>query len=122
MSLQVTEPLVEERLQTAVTLRVEGRYDEAEAELRSILGEEPNNAPARRELGLVHNFTGKFEESIEELRQAVELEPNYLEARNDLGLAYSMLAMMDEAKAEFEAVLELDPANAVALRHIVYFQ
>jgi tetratricopeptide (TPR) repeat protein len=126
MSLQLTEHTtkhaVEERLQNAVALKVEGRYQEAEAELRAVLEAEPENARARREMGLVLNFIGMFDESIEELRRAVATDAAYLEARVDLALAYSMLGMMDEARAELEAVLEIDPMNAAAQRHIVYFR
>src|SRR3712207_4691959 len=122
MGIQTAEHTVEERLQHAIAQKIDGRYEEAERELRSILTLEPDNARARRELGLVLNFTGEFERSIEELRLAVDADSQYLEARCDLALAYSMLGMMDEALAELEAVLEIDPGNATAQRHIVYFR
>ena len=122
MSVQVLEITVEERLQRAVAFKVEGRYEDAERELRAMLAEEPENPQVRREMGLVLGFTGMFDEAIEELRRAVELDGDYLEARNDLALHYAMLGMNDEALAEFETVLEVDPGNPVALRHIVYFR
>jgi tetratricopeptide (TPR) repeat protein len=121
MSL-LTEYAVDERLQKAIALKVEGRYEDAEREVRSVLEVEPNSPQAHRELGLILNFTGMFDESIEALKHAVSIDPHYLEARCDLALAYSMLGFMDEAKAELEAVLEEDPANPTALRHIVYFR
>ena len=91
MSLQTAGPAGEERLQRAIALKVEGRYDDALSELRPLLEAEPENPRAHRELGLVLNFTGEFDESIEELRRAVELDSGYLEARCDLALAYMML-------------------------------
>lgn len=122
MSPQITERTLDPRLQRGITLKVEGRYDEAEAEVRSLLEAEPDNAPARRELGLILNFTGLFDESIEELKRSVELDANYLDARCDLALAYSMLGFMDEARNELEIVLDREPTHPVALRHIVYFR
>ena len=95
---------------------------EAEAILREILVEEPDNPQARREFALVLGFTGRFEESIEELRRVVETDSGFLEARNDLAMTFAMLGMVDEARSEFETVLEMDPTNAMALRQIVYFQ
>ena len=53
MSPQIKERTVDERLQKGVALKVEGRYDEAERELRAVLQAEPDNVHARRELGLV---------------------------------------------------------------------
>ena len=122
MGSPTTERTIEERLQGATALKVEGRYEEAEAELQTLLESEPTHPQARREYGLVLGFTGRFDESIEELRRVVEQEPQYLEARIDLALTYSMLGQVDEARTELEAVLEMDPANAAALRHIVYFR
>ena len=122
MTTQVRERTIEERLQIATSLRVEGRYDEAEEILQAILGEEPDNTQARREWGLILGFVGRFEESIEELRRVVEADPGWLEARNDLAMSYAMIGMVDEARAEFELILEVDPTNAMALRQIVYFR
>ena len=122
MGSPITERTTEERLQGATALKVEGRYEEAEEELKALLEAEPDHPQARREYGLVLGFTGRFEESIDELRRVVELDSQYLEARVDLALTYSMLGQIDEAREELEAVLEIDPANAAALRHIVYFR
>jgi Flp pilus assembly protein TadD len=112
----------EERFQRGVAMKVDGRYEEATAELLAVLEERPDYAPAHHELGLVYGFTGMFDESIEELKRAVELEPSDLKGRNDLALTYAMLGMNEEARAGFETVLEMDPTNATALRNIVYFR
>jgi Flp pilus assembly protein TadD len=122
MGTQTTERNTKERLQTAIALKIDGRYDEAETILREILDGDPDDPQARREFALVLGFTGRFEESIEELRRVVELDGNCLEARNDLAMTYAMIGMIDEARGEFETVLTMDPTNAMALRQIVYFQ
>ena len=96
---------LEERLQRGVAFKVDGHYEEAERELRGVLGEDPNHPVAHRELGLVYCFTGMFDESVEELKHAVALDPSDLKARNDLALTYTMLGMVDEARTEFESVL-----------------
>ena len=64
---------LEERLQQGVAFKVDGNYEEAERELKVVLGEDPNHPVAHRELGLVYCFTGMFDESIEELKCAVAL-------------------------------------------------
>jgi Tfp pilus assembly protein PilF len=121
MGCPTTVRSLEERLQRGVALKVEGNYEEAERELKAVLGEDPNHPAAHRELGLVYCFTGMFDESIEELKQAVALDSSDLKTRNDLALTFTMLGMMDEARTEFEAVLSMDPANSDALRHMQYF-
>jgi len=122
MALTTMERTAEERLQQAISWKVEGRYEDAERELRTILAESPNHLRARHELGLVLGFTGMFDESLEELQRVAQLDPKYIKGRNSLGLTYCMLGYNDEARAEFEAVLEMDPTNAEALRQIQYFR
>jgi Flp pilus assembly protein TadD len=122
MGSQASSTTLDERFQRGVAFKADGKYDEAERELKAILADEPEHVGAHHELGLVYGFTGLFEESLEELRRAVALDSGDLKARNDLALTYTMLGMNDEAKVEFETVLEIDPTNAVALRNIVYFR
>jgi Flp pilus assembly protein TadD len=121
MGCPTTVRSLEELLQQAIALKVDGNYDEAERAIKEVLSSDPDHAVAHRELGLVYCFTGLFDESIEELRRAVSLDPSDLKARNDLALTYTMLGMMDEARTEFETVLDADPTNAVALRNMQYF-
>jgi len=122
MSTQTVERTTDDLLQSAVSFKIDGRYDEAEELLTTILRAEPGHPRARREYALVLGFTGRFEESLDELKAVCAGDPDFLDARNDLGMTYAMLGMVDEAKAEFEAILELDPTNEKALRQIVYFQ
>jgi Tfp pilus assembly protein PilF len=121
MGCPTTVRSLEERLQRCIAFKVDGNYEEAERELKRVLGEDPNHPVAHRELGLVYCFTGMFDESVEELKSAVALDPSDLKARNDLALTYTMLGMMEEARAEFETVLSVDPTNSVALRNMQYF-
>lgn len=122
MSTQTVERTTDELLQSAVSFKIDGRYDEAEELLTAILKAEPGHLRARREFALVLGFTGRFDESLAELQAVCGADPNFLDARNDLAMTYAMLGMRDEAQAEFEAILELDPTNEKALRQIVYFQ
>ena len=113
-----TKPMVSHMnplLERGVSFKSEGRYDEAIAELRQLLQEDPNSCDGHYQLGLVFGFTGMFDESIEELLQAVRLAPARNDIRNDLALTYTMLGMYDEAKMEFEEVLRRDPNNKRAL-------
>ncbi len=111
---------LEERFARGVACKIEGRYDEAAAELRSVLQEAPDHAEAHHQLGLVYGFVGLFDESVAELEQCVRISPTSVLARNDLALTYTMLGRYDEAKQEFAQVLEKDRQNDVALRNLTY--
>jgi tetratricopeptide (TPR) repeat protein len=112
---------IEERMERGIACKVEGRYEEAIAELKAVLCIDDCHCGAHRQLGLVYGFTGMFDESIEELKRAAELDPQNLEVMNDLAMSYAMLGMYDEAKSGFLAVLELDPSNDTARKQLAYF-
>ncbi|HLK57965.1 MAG TPA: tetratricopeptide repeat protein [Chthonomonadaceae bacterium] len=118
-----TKPMVSQMnplLERGISYKMEGRYEEAIAEFRQLLLEDPNSSDGHHQLGLVYGFTGMFDESIEELLHAVRLAPTRNEIRNDLALTYSMLSMIDEAKSEFEEVLRRDPNNKRALENMEF--
>jgi Flp pilus assembly protein TadD len=106
----------------ALVYKVDGRYNEALAELRLFLAERPDDPEAHHQLGLILGFTGNFDPSLSELRRAVDLAPESALIRNDLALTYTMLGMYDEAKAQFAQVLAKDRENSIALRNLTYFE
>ncbi len=73
------------RLDLAEFLASQGRYREAEEELRAALAVEPRNAAAYYGLGIVLAATGRIAEAIEELRRAREIDPEDPEILNNLG-------------------------------------
>jgi len=111
-----------ERLERAISLKVEGSYDEAVEILTALLQEDSGNAEAHHQLGLIYGFQGLFDESLQELETASGLQPARVEILIDLAMTYAMLGMYDEAKQGFERVLELDPENRKAREQMVYFQ
>lgn len=111
----------ERRLQEAVNHKVVGEYEEAIAILKDILADDPDNAEAHRELGLIYGFQGLFDESVEELTIAVGLDGSRPDFLCDLAMTHAMLGMFDEAKPEFEKVLAMDPENKIAQQQMVYF-
>ncbi|HLJ55528.1 MAG TPA: tetratricopeptide repeat protein [Chthonomonadaceae bacterium] len=105
-------------LERAIAFKVDGRYDEASAELSHLLEEDPNSSDAHHQFGLVLGFIGDFDASLEHLQRAVTLAPSRIDIRNDLALTYSMLGMYDEAATEFKEVLARDPENKRALESL----
>lgn len=117
MASQVTHP----DLERGISYKVDGKYDEAIGEFRSLVADDPNCSDAHHQLGLVYGFTGMFDESLEALRRAVTLTPGRVDIRNDLALTYSMLGMYEEARMEFEEVLQREPNNEKALKNLQFF-
>jgi tetratricopeptide (TPR) repeat protein len=112
---------VDERCEQAWQLKNEGQYDEAMAQFRELLTEQPGCARAHLGLGLVYCFVGLFDESVGEMRLAVECDPACVDAHLNLAKTYAMLGMYDEAKVEFGRVLELQPGHAEASKQMAYF-
>jgi Flp pilus assembly protein TadD len=116
------ETTPDERFERALGYKVDGRYEEALAELRAFLLDNPAHAEAQHQMGLILGFTGDFDPSLSALRKAVEIAPDNTLIRNDLALTYTMLGMYDEAKDQFAQVLATDRQNQTALRNLTYFE
>lgn len=106
------------RFQQAVQHRLAGEYDEAIVLLQGVLVEEPNNADAHHELGLIYSFRVLIDESIFELERAISLSPNTIKYLLDLGKTHTMYGDYDKAIPVFERVLSLDPFNDEAIKNL----
>ena len=114
------EGSVAERLEKAVQLRISGDYDQAEAIFKSVIVEQPGNADAHHELGLVYSFRAAMDESLQHLLRAVQLVPTSTLYMNDLGKTFAMFGEDDKAKMAFNHVLKLDPFNEEATKQLDY--
>ena len=110
---------VEERLEQAVQHRLGGDYDSAEALLKAIIAEQPNNAKAHHELGLVYGYRAS-DESLNHLLRAVQLVPTSIDYMVDLGKTFAMFGEDDKAKMAFNHVLKVDPSNEEATKNLQY--
>ncbi len=112
---------LEERCEQAWELKNEGQYDDAMAQFKAILEDNPSHARAHLGLGLVYCFVGLFDESIDEMKLAVECAPTWVEGHLNLAKTYAMLGLYDEAKVEFNCVLELQPDHSEAKKQLAFF-
>lgn len=106
--------------QKGFQLRCEGRYPEAQVELRKVLEAEPAHLDARHQMGLIEGFLGDFEGSCDTLQGLSDLHPENLAIRYDLAMTQMMLGMYEEACAQLRYILSVNPNNEAAARQASY--
>lgn len=90
----------------------QGRYAEAEVELREAIRLKPDYVQAHNNLGNVLGIQGRLTESEQEYRQVVRMAPDYAEAHYNLGNILSKQGKIGEAEQEYREALRLAPGDA----------
>ncbi|MEI6431910.1 MAG: hypothetical protein WCP07_06990 [bacterium] len=119
MSSAILTGTTAERFARAVQQKLSGEYDEAENLLMSIIREEPSNAEAFHEIGLVYSFR-VHDNTLPALEKAVYLAPTNVKYIVTLGKTYAMFGEDDKARVAFNRALELDPFNDEAQKNLSY--
>jgi Flp pilus assembly protein TadD len=96
----------------AVGLSMEGRTDEAVAELETACRLAPRDAESRFKLGLALNEAGQIDAARAALAQAVKLEPSFAQAWYNLGLAYAASSQDQSALESLVRAESLDAHSA----------
>lgn len=105
---------IPERLTLAAQYHEAGRLDEAEAQYRAILQEEPRNPHALHLLGVRLHQAGRHHEAIDLINQALSIHGPHPVFHSNLAAAYAALGMRLEADAHLQAALRLKPDFAEA--------
>lgn len=113
-ALEVLRPMAEtgeprSRLAMALVLSEGGRQKEAYEILRKILADDPNDARAFEQLGLVELRLGHWQKSRELSRRAVDLRPALPLAWNNLGVALYQLGEHERAVDAWQRAVDLKP-------------
>lgn len=99
------------QFQISVVYDLQGKTDEAIAELENLKQTAPNDPRLAFQLGALYWEKEEYSKAQTELERAIELSPNYSNARYFLGLVYDKQGRKDEAIKQFEKVAELNPEN-----------
>ena len=94
-----------------------GRVDEAIAEKKDVLANDPVAVGTNAELGLYYLRAGRNEQAIEQLTNALELNPHHAVALARLGRAYANLQQYDRAVESLRKSLAED-LNGLALGNL----
>ncbi len=106
--------------QYGITLRDEGRLEEAIAQHTRALELDPLSLIINRALGLTFYYSRQYDQAIEQERKALELDPKLSPAHESLGRAYLQKSMFKEGIAEFENLLAISPGYPLALSDLGY--
>jgi hypothetical protein len=101
-------------MQDALKAFREGNYSTAEAALRVVVEQEPDNLGARYWLGRSLFEQGKLQAAEAELRQIVEAKPDSEESRLWLGITLARQGRNAEARTQLEKVLTDNPNHKEA--------
>src|SRR6266567_904583 len=88
------------------------RLPEAEAELRKLVAERPDQASARIQLGRVFAAEGKNDDAIAELQAGAKLDPTDSSLQRDLADLYIIAKKYDQAEAAYRTLLSANPNDA----------
>ena len=97
------------QLQEGIRLVGEGKAEEAETILRSVLKLQPGNADALWLLGRALEQQGQLKESIDAYSRAAQLEPDRAVFHESLGTVLILMGNVLEGKKALRKALELDP-------------
>jgi len=99
----------------AVTLKKQGRLDDAKKEFREVISIDPNDAEAHNALGIIFYKKYVFEEagvsrSAEaEFREALKINPNYVDAHVHLSITLIRQTNFIDAEKELQEAVNIDP-------------
>ena len=105
----------ENQIAYAELLISDGRYEEAENEILSLLEKEPNNYEAIFNLALLKGINKETSRQIELLERVIELNPKHSEALSIRASLFLVNSKIKEAVKLFKQSLEADGENILSL-------
>jgi tetratricopeptide (TPR) repeat protein len=109
---QAVKPEWEDKNVRANELFQEGRYEEAAAAYKDILGANPNLAAIHFNLGNCAYNLQRYEEAVASFQEAIRHKPDFFDAYTNLANAFGKLKKFDEAIPVFEEAIRAYPENA----------
>ncbi len=111
-------------LEQASKLHEEGEIEQAKTIYETILQEDPEQADAAHQLGMVYVQLANFSGAILWLKKAVLIKPQSLVFRNNLANALSATQQFDEALIHYQKMIAINPQYAQAYNNIgtIYYR
>ncbi len=103
-------------------LTLQGRYEQAEGELRAELAESPLSGAAHAFLSRCLGLRKRRKEALAEAEEGARLAPDLSYAHYMLGLAYRDCDRLEEAEAALREAMRLDPRDVDQLASLAWVQ
>ena len=105
----VSRPVASPEVLRGERLLTEGKVGEARRVFEQAIADEPNDARAWLDLGLVHEAAAEFVAAERAYRRATEADPRFAEPFNNLGVLLREAGKLAEAATMLERAVALDP-------------
>jgi tetratricopeptide (TPR) repeat protein len=109
-----TSDINKHKLNEALQLHQEEKFDEAALIYKSILNQESENFDALHLLGAICLKKEQWSEAIEYFDKAIKLAPDYAQAYSNKGIALTELNLLDEALQNYTLAITIKPDYANA--------
>lgn len=93
---------IEARIGLGYRYLIQGKFDDARAELNQVLDLTPLSFRVIHLISLTYYFNRQYDQAIEECRRILELEPNFALASMTIGDSYLQLGKYNEAIAAYK--------------------
>jgi tetratricopeptide (TPR) repeat protein len=100
---------VQQALALATQHHQAGRFAEAEGVYRQVIGDDPRNADALHQLGVLMFQTARGKEGAELIRQAIAISPRAAHYHSNLGRVLASLGDFEQSVASLRQALALQP-------------
>ncbi len=101
-------------------LRLQGKFDEAVAELRDAARLDPRSARAQSGLGLALRAQKNLAESTAAYQESLRLDPDLIDAHNGLAVLLANQGRLNDAVTEFREIIRVDPDSAIGFYNLAY--
>ncbi|MEK7831647.1 MAG: tetratricopeptide repeat protein, partial [Acidobacteriota bacterium] len=99
-ALQVNPGLAKSHYFYALTLKADGRYDEALQHLQTASGQYPRDRVVLNTMGRVQFLQRKYQDAVNTLQRVLSVDPEDLQAHYNLMLCYQGLGNTEQAERE----------------------
>lgn len=113
-----TQPDLPELYQQVSRLLAKGRLSEAEAALKSILEQNPQDVFALNKQGVLSARRGDFTAAQEFFQTVIALEPGNAPAWSNLGNVLLQTGLVDQAILRYERAVAINPDYTIAYENL----
>lgn len=92
----------------------EGKYADAEGNLKAALANDPENDYPLGVMGQLRLLQKNYDDALDNLSKAAQLNPHNARIQDHLGLALSNKGLRGQAETAFRKAIQLDPSDADA--------